>query len=199
MISKWLGESSERISRLFDEAQEHDKAIIFFDEFDSVAAKRDSEFDSPAMARFLATFLTKVDGFKPIENKMLLLIAATNRPWALDSAILRGGRFDKQIYISLPDKEARQFLVNKSLGALPLDESLNLSALADSLEGFGGSDIVSICEKIRYEAYKKSIKSKQVEKVTLEDCNNAMKGVQNHISQAELDRFEEYRRGLIKQ
>ena len=148
------------------------------------------------MARFLATFLTKVDGFKPIENKMLLLIAATNRPWALDSAILRGGRFDRQIYVSLPDKEARDFLVNKSLGSLPLEEGLNPSIIADSLEGFGGSDIVSICEKIRFEAYKKSIKSKQIEKITLEDCKNAMKGVQNHISQKELERFEEYRNGL---
>ncbi len=199
LISKWLGESSERISKLFDEAQEHDKAIIFFDEFDSVAAKRDSEFDSPAMARFLATFLTKVDGFKPIENKMLLLIAATNRPWALDSAILRGGRFDKQIYISLPDKEAREFLVNKALGTLPLDEGLSLSTLADSLEGFGGSDIVSICEKIRFEAYKKSIKSKQIEKITAQDCENAMKGVQNHISKKELERFESYKNGLNNQ
>ena len=197
LISKWLGESSERISKLFDEAQQHDKAIIFFDEFDSVASKRDSENDSPAMARFLATFLTKVDGFKPIENKMLLLIAATNRPWALDSAILRGGRFDRQIYVSLPDKEARDFLVNKAIVSLPLDENLSLSIIADSLEGFGGSDIVSICEKIRFEAYKKSIKSKQIEKITLEDCQNAMKGVQNHISQKELDRFEEYRQGLI--
>ena len=197
LISKWLGESSERINKLFDEAQEHDKAIIFFDEFDSVASKRDSEFDSPAMARFLATFLTKVDGFTPIENKMLLLIAATNRPWALDPAILRGGRFDKQIYISLPDKDARDFLVNKALGSLPLDDDLNLSALSDSLEGFGGSDIVSICEKIRFEAYKKSVKSKQIEKITLEDCKNAMKGVQNHISQKELEKFEEYRKGII--
>ena len=113
----------------------------------------------------------------------------------LDSAILRGGRFDKQIYISLPDKDARDFLVNKALGALPLDEGLSLSELSDSFEGFGASDIVSICEKIRFEAYKKSVKSKKIERITKEDCENAMKGVQNHISAEDIAKFEAYKNG----
>ena len=195
LISKWLGESSERINKLFDEAQKHEKAIIFFDEFDSVAGKRDNDNDSPAMARFVATFLTKVDGFKPSQNKMLLLIAATNRPWALDPAMLRGGRFDTQIYVGVPDKEAREFLVNKAIGAIPLGEGVSLEELADRLEGFGGGDITAICDKIRLEAYKKSVRLGKVQAITKEDCEAALNNAQNNITKEDLDKFEAYKNG----
>ena len=201
LISKWLGESSERLNKLFEEAEKHEKAIIFFDEFDSVASKRTMGTDgaSNEMARFVATFLTKVDGFKPKDkNKMLLLIAATNRPWALDSAMLRGGRFDTQIYVGTPDLKAREFLVNKSLGKLMLEEDVSLSALAEELEGYGGGDIVSICEKIKFEAYKKSVKLGKRQSVTLEDCRAAIDSVHNNISKEDIARFEAYRDGLMK-
>lgn len=195
LISKWLGESSERLNKLFDEAEKHEKVIIFFDEFDSVASKRDGINESKEISRFVATFLTRVDGFRPTQNKMLLLIAATNRPWALDSAMLRGGRFDTQIYVGVPDKEAREFLVNKSLGIVPLDEGFNLSELADRFEGFGGGDIVSICDKIKLEAYKKSVKLGKMHPITKEDCDAALENAQNNITKEELERFEAYKNG----
>ena len=156
LISKYMGDSSKQLDKLFDEAQKNERAIIFFDEFDSVASKRGdgtSGVDAE-MARFVATFLTKVDGFKKSETcKMLLLIAATNRPWALDSAMLRGGRFDTQIYVGVPDQKAREFMVNKSMKNLPLAHDVDLQKLAKALEGFGGGDIVAICDKILLVAY----------------------------------------------
>ncbi|MBQ4509708.1 MAG: AAA family ATPase, partial [Clostridia bacterium] len=196
LISKWLGESSERLNNLFDEVEKHEKAIVFFDEFDSVAAKRDDANQSKEIARFVATFLTRVDGFKPTQNKMLLLIAATNRPWSIDSAMLRGGRFDTQIYVGVPDKEAREFLVNKSLGKLPLNEDVDLNELAMRFEGFGGGDITAICDKIGLEAYKKSVKLGKMQKVSREDCENALKNAKNSITAEELDKFEAYKKGI---
>jgi SpoVK/Ycf46/Vps4 family AAA+-type ATPase len=195
LISKWLGESSERLNNLFDEVEKHEKAIVFFDEFDSIAGKRDSANESKEIARFVATFLTRVDGFKPTQNKMLLLIAATNRPWALDSAMLRGGRFDTQIYVGTPDKEAREFMVNKSLGKLPLGENVNLNELAMRLEGFGGGDITAICDKIGLEAYKKSVKLGKMQGISLEDVETVLKGAKNSISKEELEKFEAYKNG----
>lgn len=195
LISKWLGESSERLNKLFDEVEKHEKAIIFFDEFDSVASKRDGVNESKEISRFVATFLTRVDGFKPTQNKMLLLIAATNRPWALDSAMLRGGRFDTQIYVGVPDKEAREFLVNKSLGASPLNDDVDLSELANRFEGFGGGDIVAICYKIKLEAYKKSVKLGKIQPIAKEDCDTILNNAQNNITSEELARFEAYRNG----
>lgn len=196
--SKWVGEGTEMLNNLFKEARKNDRAIIFFDEFDSMAYKRDTGNSSAGieMARFVATLLTNVDGFKAEdENKMLLLIAATNRPWAIDPAMLRGGRFDTQIYVGVPDGEAREFLVNKALDKLPLESEVNLKDIALSLEGYGGGDIVAICEKIRLEAYKKSVKSGKMEKVSLTDCETARNSVKNNITPEELAKFEAYKNG----
>ncbi len=199
LISKYMGDSSKQLDKLFDEAQKNEKAIIFFDEFDSVASKRGdgtSGVDAE-MARFVATFLTKVDGFKKYDTcKMLLLIAATNRPWALDSAMLRGGRFDTQIYVGVPDQAAREFMVRKSMANLPLAEDVDLSKLAKALEGFGGGDIVAICDKIRLEAYKKSVRLGTKQNITRDDCNIILSNVRNHISPEEMAKFVAYRNGM---
>lgn len=198
LISKYMGDSSKQLDKLFDEAQKNEKAIIFFDEFDSVASKRGdgtSGVDAE-MARFVATFLTKVDGFKKIDtNKMLLLIAATNRPWALDSAMLRGGRFDTQIYVGVPDQAAREFMVHNAMKNLPIDHDVDLQKLAKALEGFGGGDIVAICDKIRLEAYKRSVRFGSKQNITRDDCNVILSGVRNHISDEEMAKFMAYRSG----
>ena len=198
LISKYMGDSSKQLDKLFDEAQKNERAIIFFDEFDSVASKRGdgtSGVDAE-MARFVATFLTKVDGFKKSETcKMLLLIAATNRPWALDSAMLRGGRFDTQIYVGVPDQKAREFMVNKAMKNLPLEHDVDLQKLAKALEGFGGGDIVAVCDKIRLEAYKRSVRLGAKQNITRDDCNAILSGVRNHITNEEMSKFEAYRNG----
>ncbi len=199
LISKYMGDSSKQLDKLFDEAQKNEKAIIFFDEFDSVASKRGdgtSGVDAE-MARFVATFLTKVDGFKQSDtNKMLLLIAATNRPWALDSAMLRGGRFDTQIYVGVPDQKAREFMVQKAMKNLPLELDVDLTKLAMALDGYGGGDIVAICDKIRLEAYKRSVRLGTKQNITREDCNAILSSVHNHISAEEMAKFVAYRNGM---
>ncbi len=196
LISKYMGDSSKKLDELFDEAQKNERAIIFFDEFDSVASKRGDGADGvdAEMARFVATFLTKVDGFKKSEtNKMLLLIAATNRPWALDSAMLRGGRFDTHIYVGVPDQTAREFLVNKVLKGLPMDEDVDLSKLAWALEGYGGGDITAICGKIKLAAYMRSLKVGSPQNITREDCNSVLLSSHNMITAEDIEKFEKFR------
>ena len=196
LISKYMGDSSKKLDELFDEAQKNERAIIFFDEFDSVASKRGDGADGvdAEMARFVATFLTKVDGFKKSEtNKMLLLIAATNRPWALDSAMLRGGRFDTHIYVGVPDQAAREFLVSKVLKGLPMDDDVDLSKLAWALEGYGGGDITAICGKIKLAAYMRSLKVGTPQNITREDCNGVLLSSHNMITAEDIEKFEKFR------
>lgn len=198
LISKYMGDSSKQLDALFNTALKNERAIIFFDEFDSVASKRsDSTGGVDAeMSRFVATFLTKVDGFKKSKtNKMLLLISATNRPWAIDSAMVRGGRFDTQIYVGLPDEKAREFMVNKSLKKLPKDDDVDLKEFAHSLDGFGGGDITAICEKVKLEAYKRAIKSSKIENITKADLAHAIECTRNVITEEELAKFTAYRNG----
>lgn len=198
LISKYMGDSSKQLDTLFETALKNERAIIFFDEFDSIASKRESDSGGvdAEMSRFVATFLTKVDGFKKSKtNKMLLLIAATNRPWALDNAMIRGGRFDTHVYVGVPDEEARRFLINKSFKDVPVAEDFNIETITDKLKGFGGGDIMAICEKIRLIAYKKSIKSGKEEKISNEDCLKVISNQRNVITQEELDRFHKFQLG----
>lgn len=198
LISKYMGDSSKQLDSLFETALKNERAIIFFDEFDSIASKRESESGGvdAEMARFVATFLTKVDGFKKSKtNKMLLLIAATNRPWALDNAMVRGGRFDTHIYVGVPDEDARRFLIKKAFKDVPVSEAFDIDNLVYKLNGFGGGDIVAICEKIRLMAYKKSIKTGVEEKISNEDCDNVIAKQRNIITSEELEKFEKYQQG----
>ncbi len=198
LISKYMGESSKQLDELFETALKNERAIIFFDEFDSIATKRESSSGGvdAEMSRFVATFLTKVDGFtKSKTNKMLLLIAATNRPWALDNAMIRGGRFDTHIYVSVPDSNARRFMVEKAFRDVPMNSNFDYAKLTEMLDGFGGGDIVAICEKIRLKAYKKSIRTGVEEKVSMEDCYDVLAKHHNVITREEIERFENFQNG----
>ena len=198
LISKYMGDSSKKLDELFKMAQKNERAIIFFDEFDSVASKRGDGADGvdAEMARFVATFLTKVDGFKKSKtNKMLLLIAATNRPWALDRAMLRGGRFDTHIYVGVPDQAAREFLVNKVLGGLPIEEDVSLKKLASALDGYGGGDITAICGKIKLNTYMRALKAGAPQSISRDDCNRVLLSSHNMITAEELAKFQKFRAG----
>ena len=198
LISKYMGDSSKQLDMLFDTAQSNERAIIFFDEFDSIASKRESDSGGvdAEMSRFVATFLTKVDGFeKSKTNKMLLLIAATNRPWALDNAMIRGGRFDTHIYVGVPDQNAREFLVKKAFKDIPMSSDIDLNVIAKKLMGYGGGDIMAICEKIRLNAYKKAVKTGKDEPITLQDCEKVISKHVNVITQEEIERFIKFQHG----
>jgi SpoVK/Ycf46/Vps4 family AAA+-type ATPase len=195
LISKYMGDSSVKLDKLFETAQKNERAIIFFDEIDSIASKREGSTGVDGeMARFVATFLTKIDGFKKSKtNKMLLLLAATNRPWAIDDAMLRGGRFDTQIYVSPPDHDAILFMLKQEMSDLPIDSNVNLEVIAKRLEGFGGGDIVSICSKVKQKAYYRAIMNNCVEKIKLDDFAEVIKNQKNVITPESLEEFEEYK------
>ena len=200
LISKYMGDSSKQLDQLFDNALKNERAIIFFDEFDSIASKRESDNGGvdAEMSRFVATFLTKVDGFKKsTTNKMLLLIAATNRPWAIDNAMIRGGRFDTHIYVGVPDEKAREFLVRKAFENVPTEDDFDIDKIVDMLNGFGGGDIVAICEKIRLDAYKKTIRNNTEEKISMQNCYDIISKQHNVITPEEIEKFIKFQNGEI--
>lgn len=199
LISKYMGDSSKRINDLFDEAQKNKNAIIFFDEFDSVASKRDDGSNSVdgEVSRFVSTFLTKIDGVKKSDTcEMLLLIAATNRPWSIDKAMLRGGRFDTHIYVGLPDSEARRFLIEKEFKKLEFD-GVNTDYLITNLEGFGCADIVAICKKIKQLAYRRELSTKKPQKITLTDVLTVLKNSYPSTNEYDLEQFKLFKNGEL--
>jgi vacuolar protein-sorting-associated protein 4 len=142
LVSKWMGESEKLIRALFETARAQGKAVIFIDEIDSLLSER-SEHDSEAGRRIKTEFLIQMDGVgKSMDG--ILLLAATNIPWGLDPAVRR--RFEKKIYIPLPDKEARLALLKLKTKGMPskITEE-QFEYLAQLTEGYSGADINILC------------------------------------------------------
>uniref|UniRef100_A0A0C9RPW8 TSA: Wollemia nobilis Ref_Wollemi_Transcript_4398_2214 transcribed RNA sequence n=1 Tax=Wollemia nobilis TaxID=56998 RepID=A0A0C9RPW8_9CONI len=144
LVSKWMGESEKLVSNLFQMARDSAPSIIFIDEIDSLCGQRGEGNESEASRRIKTELLVQMQGVGHNDEKVLVL-AATNTPYALDQAIRR--RFDKRIYIPLPDLKARQHMFKVHLGDTPnnLTES-DFEDLARKTDGFSGSD-VSVCVK----------------------------------------------------
>jgi SpoVK/Ycf46/Vps4 family AAA+-type ATPase len=148
MMSKWLGEAEKNVSKLFSMARKlHDSegvpVLIFVDEIDSLLGNRNSEVGGEV--RVKNQFLTEMDGIngKSRESK-LYVIGATNKPWSLEAGFLR--RFQKRIYVSLPNRESRFHLFDQYTRMLQMESSLKIDDLAKMSDGYSGSDVKDICQ-----------------------------------------------------
>lgn len=141
IFSKWYGQSEEVLRKLFDAAGSHDKAIIFFDEIDSVAAQRGDE-SHEASKRVVAQLLTLMDGFTPSGN--VIVIAATNRPQDLDVALRRPGRFDVEIEFPYPNERDREDILRKTARKLCTNGPLPHGDVAKRSEGWSAADLAQI-------------------------------------------------------
>lgn len=192
--SKWHGESEQNLSRLLKEAQSKPVAVLFLDEIDGLLPKRTSG-SSVVDNRIVTQFLADVGGFRDNDNTLLIL-GATNEPWAIDDAVFRTGRFDEKIYIGLPDEEARVGLLSKSFDGVSMDDAVDLAAIAAKLEGYTGSDIVGIAAKSRKIAFCRAIEKDVEAKVEPEDLAAAMRAIPSSVTPAlvaKYDKFKEQR------
>lgn len=143
IISKYKGESAERLRTAFERAAENAPAIIFLDELDSIAGERDDGGDMEN--RVVAQLLTLLDGLDSDEE--VVVIGATNRVDSIDPAIRRGGRFDREIEIGVPSEAGRREILDVHTRDMPLDDDVDLDALAERLHGFVGADISSLARE----------------------------------------------------
>ena len=141
IFSKWVGQSEELLRKLFDKAAHSDKAIIFFDEIDSVAAQRD-DASHESSKRVVAQLLTLMDGFSSQAN--VVVIAATNRPQDLDVALLRPGRFDWEIHFPYPDQSDREDILMKTARRLQTKDPLPHGYIAARTEGWSAAELAAI-------------------------------------------------------
>lgn len=153
--SKWHGESEQRLSRLLQAARRHPVAVVFLDEVDGLLPRRTSG-SSVVDNRMVTQFLAEVGGFRDGENALLIL-GATNKPWEIDEAVFRTGRFDEKLYIGLPDAPARLGMLERSFKDVPREAAFALEPWAGRLEGYTGSDITGVAKKARQIAFRRSI------------------------------------------
>ncbi len=144
IMSKFYGESEERLREIFKEAEENAPSIIFIDEIDSIAPKRD-EVTGEQERRIVAQLLALMDGLE--SRGKVVVIGATNRPNALDEALRRPGRFDREIEISIPGKEGRLEILQIHTRGMPLTEDVDLNRLSEITHGYAGADMAALCKE----------------------------------------------------
>jgi transitional endoplasmic reticulum ATPase len=186
IMSKYYGESEQRLREIFEEANRNMPSIIFIDELDSIAPKR-SEVTGEVERRVVAQLLSMMDGLK--ERGQVVVIGATNRVDAIDPALRRPGRFDREIEIGVPDRNERVEILAIHVRNMPISEDFNMESLADNTHGFVGADISALCKEAAMKALRRyipdlgtedEIPMEIVEKMTVtgDDFNEALKGIE---------------------
>ena len=170
IMSKWVGESEKSIKNIFEVARECDRAIVFFDEFDAVGGRR-SEIDDYAK-RIVNELLQQMDGMGKNDN--ILVLAATNEPWAIDPALRRPGRFKKLVFIPPPDLDARKAIFNIYMKKLPLEDDVDSGHLAGITNGLSGADISAICSDAAEIPLKEALDGKGQRKISKSDYDIAI-------------------------
>jgi len=187
IMSKYYGESEERLREVFKEAEENAPSIIFIDEIDSIAPKRE-EVTGEVERRVVAQLLSMMDGLE--SRGQVVVIGATNRPDALDPALRRPGRFDREIVIGVPDRDGRKEILQIHTRGMPLAEDVDIDKLADITHGFVGADLEALCKEAAMRALRRvlpeidleveSIPADILEKihVTMADFTDALREVE---------------------
>ena len=189
--SKWYGESEQKVKEIFTKARKAQRAVIFFDEFEAIGSKRTESADN-GNNDLVPEILAEMQGVGTSANdSTIVVIAATNKPWSIDSAFLRPGRFDEKIYIPLPDKKARIKLFEIKLKGIPTEE-LDFEELAKLTNGFNGADITEFCERLKMQAINQSIKTGEEHLITMEDALNVSKELKSSVSNEDIGRLKQF-------
>ncbi|MDI3483936.1 MAG: transitional endoplasmic reticulum ATPase [Methanobacteriaceae archaeon] len=186
IMSKYVGGSEERLREIFEEAEENAPSIIFIDEIDAIAPKRE-EVTGEVERRIVAQLLTLLDGLKT--RGQVMVIGATNRPDALDPALRRPGRFDREIELGVPDKDERKEILEIHTRGMPLADDVDLDELAEITHGFVGADLESLCKEAAMRVLRRVLPEIKIDEeipkevlkkmiVTKEDFKNALKDIQ---------------------
>jgi len=160
IMSKFYGESEQRLREIFEEAKKNAPAIIFIDEIDAIAPKRD-EVIGEVERRVVAQLLALMDGLEA--RGQVIVIGATNRPNALDPALRRPGRFDREIEVPMPDKQGRLEILQIHTRHMPLAEDVNLEELAEMTKGYTGADLAALAREAAMHALRRYLPEIDIE------------------------------------
>ena len=190
LLSKWVGESEKAVRKVFEKARQTSPTIIFFDEIDSLAPRRGMGSDNQVTERVVNQLLTEMDGLIELDN--IVILAATNRPDMLDTALLRPGRFDRIVLVPAPDEKSREEIFKIHTKDMPLDKGISIKEMAKETEGYVGADIESVAREAAMLALRKDMAAK---KVTKENFNAALKKVSPSVTKEVADAYKD----LLKQ
>ncbi|MCU0484845.1 MAG: ATP-binding protein [Anaerolineales bacterium] len=190
VMSQWVGVAEQNVARLFAEASAYPISVIFIDEMEALAPRRRAN-QSTVMARVVPQILAELDGFEKRANP-LLLIGATNEPWALDAAVVRPGRLDRLIYIPPPDAAARRRILELNLRQAPLSAEVALDMLAAQTERFSGADMAALAQRARERAFRDAIATGVACPIQVADFDAVLAEMHPSIPPDDLRMFEQF-------
>lgn len=192
--SKWHGESEQRLRRLILAARSQPVSVLFLDDVDGLLPRRGG--NSVVDNRIVVQFLAEVGGFIESPN-VLLLLGATNKPWEIDEAVFRTGRFDEKLFVGLPDATAREFILKKHLAEAPLAPGVDTAGLATQLDGYTGSDIVAMVQSAKRAGFRRSLTNPS-NGLTATDLEHAMKTIPSSAPPEMMKEYEKFAQARFK-
>lgn len=205
LLNMYVGESERAVRRLFQRAREVSPSMIFFDEIDSIAGQRSGFGHSSSSSsssssghggiNVLTTLLNEMDGFEALHG--VVVLAATNRPQALDPALLRPGRFDELIYVSPPDEAARRAIFAKVAARRNMHSDVDVDRLARETEGYSGAEIKGICAAAGVAAYDRFAAGGEAA-IMMQDLEKGIRNQKRQITAEMLRGFEEWEKQFRK-
>ncbi|WP_201864483.1 CDC48 family AAA ATPase [Microvirga soli] len=194
LLSKWYGESEQQVSRLFARARQVAPTVIFIDEIDSLAPVRGGGLGEPAVTeRVVNTILAEMDGLEELQG--VVVLAATNRPNLIDPALLRPGRLDELIYVSVPDAKGRRHILGIHTKTMPLGPDVDLDTIAERTDRYTGADLEDLTRRAGLLALRESL---QAQSVTMAHFEQALRETRPSVT-PEMEREYEELVGTLKQ
>jgi len=195
LLSMWVGKSEEGVRKIFERARQVSPCVIFFDEIDSLAGKRGEGHGggSKVTENVLNQLLSEMDGIEDLKN--VIVIGATNRPDILDPALMRPGRFDRIVYVSVPNKAGRLQILKIHTKNMPLDKSVKIEKIAEETEGYTGADIEALAREAAMLALRKDINTKKVMKKHFDE---AIGKVLPSVSKNDQQRYQQIESKYLK-
>lgn len=192
ILSQWYGESEKNVAEIFDNARKNAPTVLFFDEIDALAKKRSGESLDEVGQRVLSELLQQIDGASK-SKATVMVVGATNRPDALDTAMLRPGRLDKIIYMHLPDPEARKAIIKVTLKGLPLAPDVDMDVITRKTDRFSGADMKNVVQEAKRLAAKEATLKGVVIPLSMAHFEQVLGYVKPSTGLAQLDMYEQFR------
>jgi transitional endoplasmic reticulum ATPase len=185
VLTMWVGESERKLREIFRRAKQVAPSIIFFDEIDSLAPRRGTSMGNKVTENIVSQILTEMSGLEDMHN--VTVMAATNRPDMLDQAIMRPGRFDRQVLVKAPNEKARLKILQVHTKNMPLVKDVDLKNLAKETDGFSGADLESLAREAGLNAMRENMNAKEVKK---KHFNDALEEINPSINQEMIKFYE---------
>ena len=198
LLNQGAGNTEKAVRSLFAQARSFPCAVIYFDEMDSISPKSTkSQYARQLRSEFLAQ-LQGIEEYGKSKGNILFLIAATNKPWDIDSAFIRPGRFGTRIYVGLPDEAAREYMLTRRLekikekSIVSVSEDLDIPSIVEKTNGYNGSDMTNLLDRVEELSALRGIQSGE-KSITQADFENALEQITSSVQREDIEKLLEWK------